>query len=780
MNLYYDSEFTGLHQSTTFISLALVADDGREFYAEFTDYDASQCDEWIRANVLAHTRWLNRPEVTPGCWREEALTLCLGDRQQVREALEDWLKQFDQVEIWADCPAWDWVLFCELFGGALKLPANIYYLPFDLVSLFKAKGIDPDIDRTEFVDWNNKGQRQRHNALYDAQLTQACHNKLNNVVKKDNTYYKQLLLDYYHCTFFLPIIGLPEELRPVTAPYIYNWQTEDEDDAQAKLYFSATQADVLFQQKTLGRNSPHPWPVEEWRLDDASVGRLRLRLGKKIFAPGEEKADALLYQIAAFRSVRLYRYFNGIYILAFTVHPEQLSKLKNEQERLRELRLKELAEAYEKEHNNIAEGEALEKLEEDAEDWLVQHNCGVPLFQQECPPTLGEAEEKYGSKAKGYEHLQLEAWLRFTRLARLIYPSFVEQDKEKKISPLRLYEVEGETHKNKYKRLSKDFTQKLPLSIAAHPGENLADFVQVLLGRFFSEKPCAGKLISDLKQLKFDDDRMYVSVAYGLVKKDLAPEEMKRLFSLVLYVDRLDDTWSQLDGWAYTKTAVEERMKQQSLQLWEGLGGYFGYSNYSNAALYSGGFFRDVIAPRHILPIYDRMLLQALFYRASLRMYDNDICGQTGKIVDEDKLGAMQEKRREFIRFTNQYWFHSLTEQMQGKEVFCLQQQALGLKEHYDIIKDELECTDEFLHVRHDIRLGHWGYLVAVLAIYYTLVPIVNDAVVEMGEETSLWKAVGDTLFLGEWGGMALLLLVVPGVILWCFRCLWKKKDLKQ
>lgn len=51
MKLFFDTEFTGLHKDTTLISLGMVDEDGRTFYAEFNDYDKSQCDEWIQKNV---------------------------------------------------------------------------------------------------------------------------------------------------------------------------------------------------------------------------------------------------------------------------------------------------------------------------------------------------------------------------------------------------------------------------------------------------------------------------------------------------------------------------------------------------------------------------------------------------------------------------------------------------------------------------------------------------------------------------------------------------------
>ena len=51
--LFFDTEFTGLHQNTTLISLGIVAESGQTFYAEFTDYDDFNCDEWIKKNVIS-------------------------------------------------------------------------------------------------------------------------------------------------------------------------------------------------------------------------------------------------------------------------------------------------------------------------------------------------------------------------------------------------------------------------------------------------------------------------------------------------------------------------------------------------------------------------------------------------------------------------------------------------------------------------------------------------------------------------------------------------------
>ena len=100
-----------------------------------------------------------------------------GDMSEIRPLLECWLNQFEQIEFWSDCLSYDWVLFCEIWGHSFKIPKNIYYIPFDICTLFKAKGIDPDISREEYAEI--EGKSEKHNALWDANVIKLCYDKLN-------------------------------------------------------------------------------------------------------------------------------------------------------------------------------------------------------------------------------------------------------------------------------------------------------------------------------------------------------------------------------------------------------------------------------------------------------------------------------------------------------------------------------------------------------------------------------------------------------------------------
>jgi hypothetical protein len=191
--IYFDTEFTGLHQNTTLISLGMISECGKEFYAEFTDYDQSQVDDWLRENVIEKlvmkvpldgedepftaTRDKNNP-IGNSLYDSYSVKL-RGDQNRVKNELERWLSQFEKIEMWSDCLSYDWVLFCQLWGHAFNIPKNIYYIPFDICTSFKEKGIDPDINREEFAfESFDLAEHKKHNSLWDARVIKACHEKL--------------------------------------------------------------------------------------------------------------------------------------------------------------------------------------------------------------------------------------------------------------------------------------------------------------------------------------------------------------------------------------------------------------------------------------------------------------------------------------------------------------------------------------------------------------------------------------------------------------------------
>lgn len=198
MKVFFDTEFTGLHQQTTLISIGLISEEGHRFYAEFTDYDKTQVDLWIRENVISKLRLTKHISSSVSSWENwasdeggysDALEFalakkdmsrfeCIGNTQMVRDRLTQWLSQFESVEMWSDCLSYDWVLFNQIWGHAFSIPKNIHYIPFDICTLFKMKGIDPDIGREKFALGEHYAEMPKHNALWDAEMIMKCYEKL--------------------------------------------------------------------------------------------------------------------------------------------------------------------------------------------------------------------------------------------------------------------------------------------------------------------------------------------------------------------------------------------------------------------------------------------------------------------------------------------------------------------------------------------------------------------------------------------------------------------------
>ena len=186
MKVFLDTEFTGLHQNTTLISIGCIADNGATFYAEFGDYDHLQVNDWVKVHVVDTLKfhgkgvkgWCNCGTQKAGT--PEAVTEAYGNKAFVAEALKQWLEDLGDVEIWSDCLAYDWVLFNQLWGHAFNIPKNVYYIPFDICTLFKVAGINPNINREEFAGCS--AGAEKHHALWDARVTKTCYHLLMNKI----------------------------------------------------------------------------------------------------------------------------------------------------------------------------------------------------------------------------------------------------------------------------------------------------------------------------------------------------------------------------------------------------------------------------------------------------------------------------------------------------------------------------------------------------------------------------------------------------------------------
>ena len=69
MRYFYDTEFIEDGRTIELISIGVVAEDGREYYAVSTEFDPERAGSWVRANVLpklpppASQLWRSRSQI---------------------------------------------------------------------------------------------------------------------------------------------------------------------------------------------------------------------------------------------------------------------------------------------------------------------------------------------------------------------------------------------------------------------------------------------------------------------------------------------------------------------------------------------------------------------------------------------------------------------------------------------------------------------------------------------------------------------------------------------
>ncbi|OUO77930.1 hypothetical protein B5F53_12015 [Blautia sp. An249] len=195
--LFFDMEFTGLRQNTTPISLGIVSEDGKRFYAEFTDYNESQCDKWIKENVIKHMSLKNRGL---GAWADEleingeiiedGIFNVYGNERFISDNLKIWLEDFDTIQFVSDVCHYDFVLLVDLLtngGTALDLPRNISAVCHDLnmdiaqhfhMSDHEAFGMSREQIMNDLCRPEDIVTGDKHNSLYDAEVIRAIYQEI--------------------------------------------------------------------------------------------------------------------------------------------------------------------------------------------------------------------------------------------------------------------------------------------------------------------------------------------------------------------------------------------------------------------------------------------------------------------------------------------------------------------------------------------------------------------------------------------------------------------------
>jgi hypothetical protein len=149
MRYFYDTEFIEDGSTIDLISIGVVCEDGREFYAQNFDCLFGRASAWVKENVFPHlVRFRDVPVDCRAPWYYH---------NEIGLKLKAWIGD-DKPEFWAYYADYDHVALCQLFGTMMDLPKGWPMYTRDIKQLCDWVG-NPRL---------NQQGKDEHSALLDA------------------------------------------------------------------------------------------------------------------------------------------------------------------------------------------------------------------------------------------------------------------------------------------------------------------------------------------------------------------------------------------------------------------------------------------------------------------------------------------------------------------------------------------------------------------------------------------------------------------------------------
>ena len=144
VRFFFDCEFIEDGERVDLVSIGVVDETGREFYAVSTEFDGSRAIPWVRRHVLDKL-----PSPADPAWKP---------RHRIRDELHAFLAApGEEIELWAWYAAYDHVALAQLWGPMPALPREIPRFTHELAQRWEDAGRPP-----------LPASADRHSALADA------------------------------------------------------------------------------------------------------------------------------------------------------------------------------------------------------------------------------------------------------------------------------------------------------------------------------------------------------------------------------------------------------------------------------------------------------------------------------------------------------------------------------------------------------------------------------------------------------------------------------------
>lgn len=176
MRYYYDTEFheRGGAFAIEAISIGIVCEDGREFYAVYDDFDTRAVAQngWLMRNVMSsikHDKFVVADFEGMPLVRDIYVTdPAKKSRAEIAAGILDFVGGDKNIEWWNWYGAYDHVVLCQTFGTMIELPKGWPMMSYDIKQLHKDKGFATMVKQPDGL----------HNALADAHWNVVRYNYL--------------------------------------------------------------------------------------------------------------------------------------------------------------------------------------------------------------------------------------------------------------------------------------------------------------------------------------------------------------------------------------------------------------------------------------------------------------------------------------------------------------------------------------------------------------------------------------------------------------------------
>lgn len=288
---------------------------------------------------------------------------------------------------------------------------------------------------------------------------------------------------------------------------------------------------------------------------------------------------------------------------------------------------------------------------------------------------------------------KFEDILNINQYGRRIFPPFFDDIKNREQIALNI-QIEGLF--GNWERYVEDFS-RFTSQMDWHPAKFIAHLIE--------------DLQSNLAITPVIDDRMFVNCWYQ--SKDMASQfymnedETKNLSfedtgkiqfkKGVKFINNSD--WYRylfIDA-SEAPTCRNYKMRNKSIESstymrWQESGSLYGVTRYSFMLLTDTSWYADNVLSIHMRTIYSRMIELILMQRASMLKFSEEVTkvshlkGENDILVGR-RIGALYQ---EYIRFINQIYFHEVTAQDQGSELYNLLFQQFNSEKRVKDLDDEI------------------------------------------------------------------------------------------